>query len=40
MASRKSIQHPDHPMIRLRAPVEDKDLPDVQNFDIPVDFGK
>ena len=25
-------------MIKLRAPVEDKDLPDAQNFDIPVDF--
>ena len=40
MASRKSIQHPDHPMIKLRAPVEDKDLPDAQNVDIPPDFGK
>ena len=40
LASRKSIQHPDHPMIKLRAQVEDKDLPDAQNFDIPPDFGK
>ena len=40
MALRNRIQHPDHPMIKLRAPVKDKDLPDVQNFDIPVNFSK
>ena len=40
MASKRHLQHPDHPLIKLRPLVDDKDLPDIKDFMIPEDFGK
>ena len=40
IASKKYIQHPDLPMVKLRSWVDETDLPDIHNYDIPVTFGK
>ena len=40
MASKRSKPHPDLPMVRLRPWVDDIDIPDIHEFQIPADFGK
>ena len=40
MASKRYLQHPDLPMVKLRRWVDEADLPDIHNYDIPVTFGK
>ena len=40
MASKRSKPHPDLPMVRLRPWVDDIDIPDINEFQIPPDFGK
>ena len=40
MASKRSKPHPDLPMVRLRPWVDDIDIPDINGFQIPPDFGK
>ena len=40
MSSRRSIQHPELDLVRLRPMKNDEDLPTVQEHMLPADFGR
>ena len=40
MSSRRSIQHPELDLVRLRPMKDEQDLPSVQDYMLPTDFGK
>ena len=34
------IVHPDHPLIQLLGPPDPESIPDLRDYNIPVDYGK
>ena len=34
------IVHPDHPLIKLLGPTDPQSIPDLRDYNIPLDYGK